>query len=138
MAFIQSSNKVEAAKAYINTWLKDPTFYCNYCGMDYHPHIVDTGEGVYSQFCCEKPEIGTNSLHTKGIIEQNKRLRDQMVKSTGATESDSMRLGLSMPPRLYNDLKAYFERHGEKFLDTPKELHAFMRAFPQFCIPKSI
>jgi len=138
MAFVKSSNKVDATKALVNTWLKDPTMYCNHCGMDYHPDLVDTGEGVYNQLCCENPQIGRNIDHTKGIVAQNKEISSSLSKSTGANETDSMRFGLSIPPRLYTSLKTYFEKHGEKFLDNPKELHQFMRAFPQFCIPKSI
>lgn len=135
---VRSTNKIDAAKAFVNTWLKDPTFYCNYCGLDYHPSPVDTGEGVYDQLCCESPEIGRNIDHTRGCVKQNQEKQKELIKNTGANKDDTMRHGLSMPPRLYQDLKKYFGTYDEKFLDTPKELHEFMRAFPQFCIPHKI
>jgi len=138
MAFVRSTNKMDAIKAYLNTWLKDETMYCNYCGVDYMPHIVDTGEGTYNQLCCENPQIGRNIDHTKGLIKQNQELTKNLDKETGAMKNGAMRIGLSLPPRLYTDLKKYFEGYDEKFLDTPQELHAFMREFKQFTIPRSI
>lgn len=136
MAFVRTTNKMDAIKAFVNTWLKDQTFYCNNCGIDYFPDVVDTGEGVYQNLCCDDPNIGRNIDHTKAIIDQNSNIRSDLDKSTAATKDGSIRFAVSLPPRLYNDLKRYFEGYGEKFLDTPSELKSFMRNFPQFCIPE--
>ncbi len=138
MAIIQSTNKIEATRAFINTWLKDNTMYCNHCGENFNPVIGKNETGSYIYTCCENPQIGRNYDHTKGLVEQNKEQTKNLNKNTAATESNSMRLGVSMPPRLYNDLKRYFKSFDEKFLDTPKELHAFMKAFPEFTIPRII
>ena len=136
--FIRSNNKIDAAKAYINTWLKDPTMYCNHCGRDFKPEVVDSGKGVYYDACCENPQIGRNADHTKAVVEQNKEDKKYLLKETGATANDSIRYGLSLPPRLYADLKKYFFAHEQTFLDTPKELHKFMREFPQFSMANKI
>jgi len=135
MAFVNTYNKWEAARAFINTWLKDKSIYCNYCGLPYNPKDV-TEEGHWIK-CCEDPQIGRNIDHTIGVIKQNKELRKIQNNSTASTKSKAMRYALSMPPSLYRALNDYFlKMYKQKIFDNTKELRTFMKEFPAFCIPE--
>ena len=160
---IKTFDKWEATHAFINTWLKDNTYYCNNCDSDYasccsipHPilmkrtltegsetkeavvlHCKNCGKEVWQ--CCENPQIGTNKDHTLGAIKQNREIQKSRHRDTATNESKTMRWGLSIPPRLYQVLVKYFkDSYQEKFIDNKKDLHAFMRKFPQFKIPERI
>ena len=133
MAFINVSDKMTAAKALMNDWLKDQTFYCANCGDRWFPEVH------IHESCCQEPLFGRNIDHTMMLVKLNKEVTKDLKKSTGATENDSMRLGVNMPPQLYSILNNYFKKHGEKGLfNDQKDLRKFMRAFPQFTIPERI
>lgn len=132
MSIKQTTSKITAIKAYINTWLKDQTVYCANCGEDWNAafHVHES--------CCECPQFGRNADHTRAVIKQNKDIADTRLKDTGATENNSLRIAASIPPRLLRGLEDYFKKHGDKFLETPKELHAFLKEFPAFKTCKKV
>lgn len=132
---IISTNKTDAIKAFINTWLKDPRWYCNNCGKNYG----------YSQkpkppfTCCEEPQIGRNIDHTRGVIKQNKELRESRKNDYASNDARSMRMGVSLPPALLRDLERYFlNNYNVSLFENKGELHSFMRAFPMFCIARRV
>jgi len=129
MAFKKTSNKMVAARAFINTWLKDPTIYCNWCGQIYREKVT----------CCENPQLGTNKDHIRGLIRQNKYRQEDARDEFSSTNDKSLRLGLSLLPSLLHDLEAYFKsQYDEKLFENTTELRAFMREFPQFCIARRV
>ena len=122
---------MDAARAFINTWLKDKRFYCNYCGKGFKPHNKD--EKGYWIPCCDNPQIGRNKDHTQGVINQNRGIRETRKNDFAAFDDDSMRMGLSMPPSLLRDLESYFaESYKEKLFVDNSEMHKFMKEFPEF------
>lgn len=129
---ITTKSKVGAIKSFIGVWLKDQRFYCNQCGEEWNEqfHIYES--------CCQTPQFGRNMDHTKGLIEQNKLSQATRAKTTGATEDNTFRSAVSLPPRLYSDLEGFFEQYGEKLFNDNTELHAFMKEFPQFCSCKEV
>ena len=163
MAILQTTDKWTATKAFINVWLKDPRLYCNYCGQDYHScceaprpvlikrtkddgsekqeavilHCKNCGSEVWQ--CCENPQIGNNKDHTYALIQQNKKITQTRQNELASNKDKSMRLGLSLPPRLYQDLDSYFKKtYDEKLFNTPKEMREFMKRFPAFRIAEKI
>lgn len=132
MSFTKTTSKVIAIKSFLSEWLKDPTFYCGNCLERWNPnyHTIES--------CCESPAFGRNIDHTRAVIKDNKRIKDTLLKETGANKDSTFRMGVNLPPQLYYDLDRYFKAHGEKFLSDQKELREFMRAFPMFCIPNKI
>jgi len=132
MAFQRTNNKMLAIKAFINTWLKDDTLYCATCGEHWNAdyHKFDS--------CCNDPKFGRNADHIRAIAKQNKETIELQANDTGTTEDKSIRYGASIPPKLYRDLEAYFKSHGEKFLETPKELHEFLKEFPVFKVCEKV
>lgn len=132
MAFKQTTNKITAAKAFINTWLKDETIYCGNCDENWNADFHKF------ESCCENPQFGRNKDHVRGIAKQNKETIELNKNDYGSTDDKSMRVGASIPPRLFRDLEQYFKKHGDKFLETPKDLHAFLKAFPVFKVCKKV
>jgi len=75
----------------------------------------------------------------KGMIKENKMLRDTRKNVFASTDKKDLRLGVSLPPRLYHALTKYFSSlKEEKLFKDNKELHEFMREFPMFTIPEKI
>lgn len=133
MAFVKTTDKNLIIRNFINLWLKDNTFYCNNCGEVFNPAIhID-------ESCCEDPQIARNIDHIKGLTKQNKEIRDSLKNDYASNESKTMRLGISLTPKLLRDLEQYFRKeYNEKLFNNTKELHSFMRAFPEFTIAKKI
>lgn len=128
---IKTNNKWEAIRAFINLWLKEKTLYCNWCGAVWNDSNT--------QVCCERPQIGTNWEHTREIIKQNRRRRQQAKNSYGSTDDKSMRVAISMPPKLLMDLEAYVKMTGNgKLFNNPAELISFMKEFKSFCVPAEV
>lgn len=126
----KTSNKWVATRAFINNWLKEPGRYCNTCGMIY---LAD------KEPCCNRPHIGTNLTHMKGLLSQNKEMKKNCAKDTGANKSNTFRLGVSILPKLLEDLEDYFEtNYKEKLWNDDRELKSFMRNFPEFCIARKV
>lgn len=130
MAFVVTHDKWLAIRAFINVWLRDETKYCNHCGQDFIP------DGVA---CCENPQYGTNKEYMVALIKQN-RLRQETRKNEFASDDKkTLRLGVSILPRLLEDLETYCETTmKEKLWKDNKELNVFMKRFPCFTIPKKI
>lgn len=130
MAFIKTKNKWEAAQAFIATWLKDEMYYCNNCDADYDPYLFP---------CCENPQVGRNLDHMYGLIKQNKEMQKTRINEYASTKKKQLRWGISIPPRLFFALEAYFRKTADqKLFENTKELHSFMRKFKQFTIPEKI
>ena len=133
MAVKTTNSKMEVIKHLINLWLTDQTFYCNYCGQKWDAVKFATIS------CCDNPQIGRNMDHLRGIIKQNKELQEMQDNDYASTDAMNMRLGVSMPPKLLEFLEKHFkEFYQEKLFTNNKELHKFMKEFPQFKIPKKI
>jgi len=119
---------MDAIRAFINTWLKDPRWYCNNCGHNYgqvQPKPPFT--------CCEEPQVGRNIDHTRGVIKQNAEIRKTRRNDYGSNQKKDLRFGVSLPPVLLRDLEKYFAQYyQQKLFENKDELHKFMRAFPAF------
>ena len=127
---VKTTDKWTLAKAFINTWLKDQIWYCNNCDMDYTPGVV----------CCENPQIGRNIDHTKGLIKENRMIRETRKNEFASANNKSIRWGVSLPPRLQFALEKYFSSltEGEKLFNNNQEFHEFMRRFPQFRVCEKV
>lgn len=135
--FVKTTDKLTAMHAFMNTWLKDKTMYCNYCGLPYMPKMTDD-QGKWVP-CCESPEIGTNWDVTKIIIEENKEMRKTRNNEYASTKKKDFRMKSRIPPKLYQDMKAYFSKeYNEKIFSDKNEVNKFIRKFPVFCIPDRI
>ena len=122
---------MDAARAVINTWLKDQSVYCNHCNLDSKYFLA-------SESCCENPQIGRNIDHMMGGVKQNRIIREIAKNEYGSTKGKTLRYAVSMPPRLLMTLEDYFDKHDEKLFNDNKELHKFMKAFPALCTCKVI
>jgi len=131
MAFVRLTNKIDATRVVINTWLKDQSLYCNHCGLDSKYFLA-------TEACCENPQIGRNIDHMMGGVKQNKILREIAANDYGSTPDKTLRFAVSMPPRLLMILEKYFDDHDEKLFNNNEELHAFMKAFPALCTAKVV
>lgn len=120
---------MDAIRAFINMWLKDPTWYCNNCGKKY-----GLGLSPKPPFnCCTEPQVGRNIDHTKGIIKQNAEIRKSRKNDFASNNTKDMRWGVSLPPTLIHDLEKYFRKtYDEKLFENREELHKFMKEFPAF------
>ena len=127
---VKTTNKWILARAFINTWLKDQTWYCNNCDKDY---------SKFNYPCCENPQIGRNIDHTKGLFKENRMIKNTRKNEFASTKKKTLRWGVSLPPRLHFALDRYFRSlSDEKLFNNNKELHEFMRRFPEFTIPDKI
>ena len=128
MTFKVDSSKMNATKAFINTWLKDPTVYCASCGSTFR-----------GELCCEEPYLTDRMTRVTGLMEANQEAQAEQLNQFASTKNKNMRRSLSMPTELLKDLESYFmSQYEEPFLADQKETRAFMKAFPQFCIARSI
>lgn len=123
---------MEAIKAFVNTWLKDNTFYCGNCGEELMPHFHKY------EPCCENMQMGRNKDHVFGIIKQNKETMAKQNNEFGSNEEKSFRFGASLPPKLLQDLEIYFKGYGEKLFNNNKEFRAFLKEFPAFKVCQKI
>lgn len=127
---IKTNDKWEALKAFINTWLKDKTLYCNYCNQDYKPELGP---------CCDSPQIGTNISVTSALIKQNREHTKSRMNEFASSKDKTMRWGVSIPVRLYHDANNYFKMHGEKGLfNDNNDLRKFMKKFRAFRIAEKV
>lgn len=127
---IKTRNKMDAVRDFINLWLEDKTQYCNNCGETYNPVFFS---------CCDNPQIASNFTHTLGLAKQNKELQKIRLNQYASTKDRTIRWGVSLPPKLYSDLRKMCEKvYNEKLFKDNGEFHSFMKKFPQFAIPKKI
>ena len=135
MSFKLTNCKETALRAFINEWLKDSTQYCNYCGMVYVP----CPEGCIEERCCEKPHIGTNIIFLYMLIQENQILREQRANKFASNDDKSMRWGISITPRLLNDLEEYcINTLKEPLWKDKNEMDDFMRSFPEFRVCEKV
>lgn len=127
---IKTNNKEEAFRAVINTWLKDQTLYCNGCGEFYKPEKFP---------CCEAPQVGRNMDHCKGVVDQNKMVRETRKNDFASTEDKSIRWGISMPPDLLRTLDRYKKSLKQPGLfKEPGEIVWFAKKFKEFAVCKTV
>jgi hypothetical protein len=113
----------------INAWLKDPTLYCGNCDSDYYPNHPP---------CCEEPVIGDNWKFCKDIVEAVKDRKKNLNNEYAADKKMTLRATITLPKRLLFVLEKFFAGKKEKLFDNRKEMHQFMRRFPQFRMPIKI
>ena len=111
MAFSQTTDKMVAYRAYINTLLKDPEIY----------------------------------KETMGVCQAIKEKKDSFDNNLAQTKSGNMRFALTLPDVLLKALEKYERDNGGRFFTEEndrvkgkKDMHEFMRRFPEFCRPERI
>jgi len=126
---IRTNDKFLAARAILNTILKDKRLYCNWCGAAYDPNDFP---------CCDNPQVGSHIDHLKGVIKQNKEIRKTRKNDFASLKNKSFRWAVSFPAGLWHEWERCFKNSQKEKLLKPGELTKFMKEFPQFCIPKRI
>lgn len=132
-----AQNKIEmtadrwiAVRNFLNFWLKDQTIYCNNCGQNF-----DANYFKY-ETCCNNVQLGRNFDHMYGLFKQNKLRRETQKNVYGSTSDMTMRVCISLPPRLLTDLESFFKPYGEKLFRDDRDLKDFMKRFPEFVVPE--
>lgn len=121
----------------MNTWLKDETPYCNNCDTDFFGQ--DPRHWTHWEHCCEDPFITNNMNVARLIVDQNKELRKSRKNKYASDDEKNMRLGASLPARLYHTLNQYCMQHGEPGLFYDKyDVIWFCKKFPMFSVPETI
>jgi hypothetical protein len=117
-------------RKFINEWLTSQAIYCGNCGMPYFPT---------EKACCGSPRIGKNFDHCWAVVIQNKARRKESDNEFASNKTNTMRLGVSMPPALLRALETFStEKLGRKLFDNKTDIRDFARAFPQFAIMERI
>lgn len=88
--------KYKQIREFINHWLTDQSVYCNNCGLPF-----------YGEPCCDHPEIGKNLEHCWAVIVQNKARQKMNRNEFASNTTNTMRLGISMPQKLLQDLEKF-------------------------------
>lgn len=124
---------MDAINAFLHMWVKDQTLYCGNCGM------VAIPEMLAIESCCDNPQIGRNIDHLRGVLRQNQLRKKELNNNVyGSNKENTFRYAISLPVKLLQDLEQYFKSHGEKLFNNNKELHAFMRKFPQLTVAEVV
>ena len=126
---VTNSNRKAAYTAVLNMLLKDPRVYCNNCGMTYYPD---------KPFCCTDPQIGTNYDVVLAVMAEIRDLKETAKNEHASFAKGSMRLGLRIPPFIYEALENYEKSHGRKLIESDKDIKWLMKNFPMFCVPRRI
>jgi hypothetical protein len=128
---IKAGNREDAIHALINTWLKDTTLRCGWCGQRYYKYLMP---------CCEKPFIGTNLDIFQQFYTQLKEDRDTRRNEFASTKCKTMRWKLSFPPGLLEWLDKSFETtYSEKLFNEKYTANWFARKFKKyFTVPERI
>jgi len=128
---IKVGKREDAIHALINTWLKDPTIKCGWCGTEYHPNSFP---------CCDKPFIGTNLEIFRQFYEQLKRDRDSRKNIFASNDGKNMRWKLSFPPGLFEWLTHTFKKmYGEELFNSRYTTSWFAKKFRKyFTIPERV
>ena len=122
--------KETALKDFIRLWLEDTTPYCNCCGSIFINDGLD---------CCETPQIGTNLLLLSALIQENQRIKMSRENDFASNKNKTLRLGISITPRLLHDLEQFsINTLQEPLWKDQAEMNDFMKAFPEFCIPRRV
>lgn len=126
---IKTHDKWIAAKAVINTWLKDKQIYCGNCDSDYDKNFFP---------CCSEPILGTNYDHTKAIVEAIKDQKKMALNEYASNRKRTFRSTVKLPKRLYHILNRYYKNHGTKLFENQWEMRQFARKFKMFKVPVKI
>ena len=126
---IKTYDKFLAARAILNTILKDTRKYCNWCGSTYDPNDFP---------CCDNPQVGSHIDHLHGLIKQNREIRETRKNDFASTDNKTMRWAVSLPAGLFREWERCFKNSQKKKLLEAGDLPKFMKEFPQFCIPKKM
>jgi transposase len=127
---ITKITKWDVVRDFVNMWLKEKTIYCNHCDADYVKGMPP---------CCDKPQYGDNLKFTMELVQALKDIRKSRDNEFGSNKTNTMRWGVSLPPRLYHDLDRLFKvQYGEKLFDNQKQMREFARKFPEFRVPERI
>lgn len=126
---VTNSDRKAAYTAVINMLLKDPRVYCNNCGMTYYPD---------KPMCCTDPQIGTNWNIVEAVVKEVRELRDSAKNEHGSFAKGTIRLGLRIPPFIYEALDNYEKSHGRRLIMSDKDIKWLMKNFPMFCVPRRI
>lgn len=129
---VKTSDRKSAYTALINMLLKDPRVYCNNCGLSFYP------KKFAEEVCCSDPQIGTNYDVVKAIVAEVRELRATAKNNHASFANGATRLGLRIPPFIYEALETYEKSHGRKLIESDKDIKWLMRNFPMFCVPRSI
>lgn len=126
---VTNGDRKTAYTAVINELLRDPRLYCNNCGMSYYPN---------KPFCCTDPQIGTNWQVVEAVVAEVRELRANAKNEHASFAKGAMRLGLRIPPFIYEALDNYEKSHGRRLIMSDKDIKWLMKNFPMFCIPRRI
>ena len=126
---VTNSDRKAAYTAVINMLLRDPRVYCNNCGMSFYPD---------KPLCCADPQIGNNNDVVKAVIAEVRELRERAKNEHASFAKGTMRLGLRIPPFIYEALDNYEKSHGRRLIMSDKDIKWLMKNFPMFCIPRRI
>lgn len=127
---LKTKSKMLAARAMLNVLLKDNTKYCNWCNADYS---LDTFP------CCENPQVGRHIDHLRGIIRQNKAIKETRKNELATTDNKTLRWSISLPPRIYQIWDLCFRKSFDcKLFETKEDMAHFCREFKMFTIPRRI
>lgn len=129
MSFKLTTSKETALRAFLAEWIKSDERYCNYCGNIY----ADPPDGIAWESCCETPHIGTNLVFLYMLIQENKAIRETRANKFASNKDMSMRMGISITPRLLHDLEEFsINTLKEPLFKDRAEMDDFMRSFPEF------
>lgn len=129
---VKTGDRKAAYTAVINELLRDPRLYCNNCGLSFYPKKFAV------EPCCTDPQIGTNWQVVEAVVAEVRDLKARAKNEHGSFAKGSMRLGLRIPPFIYQALENYEKSHGRKLFETDKDIQWFMKNFPMFCVPRRI
>lgn len=121
---LQKGTREDAIEALINTFLKDPTKRCGWCGTTYV-------EG--NPPCCEQPYVTTN----RGIYQQFYRelrdRREQQKNKFASTDDKSIRVKLTFPPTMLDFLTRSFKMmYGEDLFSKEYGTSWFAKKFGKY------
>lgn len=127
---LKTKSKMLAARSMLNVLLKDNTKYCNWCGSTYSKETFP---------CCDNPQVGKHIDHIRGIIRQNKAVRETRKNDFASTDTKQWRWGISLPPKVYQIWDLCFKKSfGCKLFETKEDMASFCKEFKMFAIPKRI
>ena len=128
---IKSGNREDAIHALINTWLKDKTLKCGWCGAKFERTTFP---------CCDQPFIGTNFDIMSQFNKEMKMSRDTRKNVYASNESKNMRWKLSFPPTLLQWLIESFKKmYGEDLFTEEYNTTWFAKKFRKyFAVPERI
>jgi hypothetical protein len=131
MTLIKVGNREDAILALINTWLKDPTVKCGWCGSTYNP---------LSMPCCEQPFIGNNITIMQRFYKELKLNRQTRRNEFASTKGKNLRWKLSFPPLLLQFLTNAFRRmYNEELFNEKYTTTWFARKFRRyFAVPERL